>query len=140
MKLLRIAALSLAALIVLLAGFAALFLHNQQRIVSFILRNIRERSGVEIYVDSSRLVFRSHLLVVLEHPVIRTEQHEIVRMEEMRAALNYNAIIFHLGLPLYSITAVSPVVTLPPSDVASAGSSVPQLNPETLGQAMEQLY
>jgi len=140
MKLLRIAALSLAALIVLLAGFAALFLHNQQRIVSFILRNIRERTGVEIYVDSSRLAFRSHLLVVLEHPVIRTEQHEIVRMEEMRAALNYNAIIFHLGLPLYSITFVSPVVTLPPGEAANAGSNVPQLNIESLGQTMELLY
>lgn len=113
MKVLRIAGLALLALALVLSGTVAYVMSNQDRVVSYVLDQVRERTGLEIAFTSAHFHFRSHLALDLEHPEVVHGGHQMVKVADVRALISYHSIFFTHGMPLYAITLNRPDITVP---------------------------
>jgi len=112
MRLLRIAAVLAAALLVVIGGCALLAYLNQGRIVAYVLNGVQRRSGIRIEPRSSHIELRSHLVVVLEHPRVFLPSGETITLSRIRAVLNYHLIIAGHGLPVYTLEFDQPAIRL----------------------------
>jgi AsmA-like C-terminal region len=113
MRLVRIAAFTALAVVIVIGGSAALIAFNQDRIVAYVLASVRTRTGVEIIPRASSVHLGTHLVVVLDQPQVLDNGHEIVKLKSIRALISYHRIFTGTGLPLYRLTATSPEITLP---------------------------
>ncbi len=112
-RLLRIAAIGAAALVLLLAGLVGALYLNQQRLVAAVLQTVRQRTGVGIVPQSAELEVSDHLVVVLHHPRVRSGNRELMSFEEIKAVIDYHAIFFSRGLPLQELTLKGPSLRAP---------------------------
>jgi AsmA-like C-terminal region len=128
MRLVRAAAIALLSLATLLLIAVAIALHNQTRLIRAVLQHIQERSGYQIVTTDSWLHFGTHLSVVLEHPSIQHEGHELVRSERVRVYLSYHALIWSNGLPLRSLVIVRPELRIPVTAGMIGAQALPRPN------------
>lgn len=112
MRLLRIAAVLAAALLLVLVGCVLLAYLNQGRIVAYVLDGVQKRSGIRIEPRSSHIELQSHLVVVLEHPRVFLPRGETITFSRIRAVLNYHLIIVGHGLPVYTLEFDQPAIRL----------------------------
>ncbi len=129
MKLVRIAVGLVLVLALVAAGCAGLLLYNQQRLVAAVLREVSRRTGVEIASETSRLEFRSHLIVILERPRVVAQAREVATMARLRAAVSYHSILFTHGLPLYALTLEHPALRLPFDAPKNAAPGILRVQP-----------
>ncbi len=129
-KLLRIAAL-LTALLVIIAGGLSLFVYrNQDRLVKLMLARVDAGTGLHIAIASSSLEFRSHLVVLLEEPRIFRGGIEVARLKRVVARVSYHNLIYRQGLPLRALRAEQPVLTVPADALAGGAAVIPRLDNE----------
>ncbi len=112
MRLLRIAAVLAAALLLILGGCALLAYLNQGRIVAYVLDGVQSRSGIRIEPRASHIELRSHLVVVLDHPQVFLPTGETITLSQIRAVVNYHLILAGQGLPLYTLQLDRPSIRL----------------------------
>ena len=138
-RLVRIAALVALLFLVIVGGLAALIAFNQERIVTYVLASVRKRTGVDILPRTSSVHLGPHLIVILDEPQVVAEGREVVRLKSLRAIISYHSILTSTGLPLYSLSARDPEITLPvpPSDVGAV--PVPRPAPQTIETLRETL-
>ncbi|MBV8772992.1 MAG: hypothetical protein JO166_11790, partial [Deltaproteobacteria bacterium] len=100
MKLLRV--LISGLLLVLAAVGASLWYAAQHanQLVSLILAQIGERTGIVIETSSIRLGFGTRLVVVLEGARVVVNHRETARLNNIRAVFSYSALLRRTGLPL----------------------------------------
>ena len=132
MRLARIAALLGVLALVLIAGSAALIAFNQSRIVVYVLASVRNRTGVDIIPHSSSVHLSTHLIVVLDHPQVIANGHEIVKLKSLKAIISYHSIFTATGLPLYRLTAINPEITLPVEPSKAYTIPVPRPGPQVI--------
>jgi AsmA-like C-terminal region len=127
MRFVRITALALAVILIIGAAMAVLLVHNQDRLVALVLDRIGTRTGIGILPTSSRLAFRSHLVVVLERPKVVMGGKEIVRLERVRALISYHALVFTHGLPLYALALDRPQLAMTEGTASLSSALQPRL-------------
>jgi hypothetical protein len=98
MRLVRIAAFTALAVVIVIGGSAALIAFNQDRIVAYVLASVRTRTGVEIIPRASSVHLGTHLVVVLDQPQVLDNGHEIVKLKSIRALISYHRIFTGTGL------------------------------------------
>src|SRR5208282_546042 len=140
MRLVRIAALCALIVAVVLGGAAALIAANQSRIVGYVLASIRNRTGVDIIPRASSVHLGTHLTVVLDHPRVIANGHEIVKLKSLRALVSYHSILVSTGLPLYRLTATNPEITLPVASSAAAAVPMPRPGAQTISALQDVLH
>ncbi len=113
MRLLRIAAVLAAALLLVLCGCAFVAYLYQGRIIAYVLDGVQARSGIRIEPRSSRIEFRNHLVVVLDRPQVSLPTGETISLTRLRAVLNYHLIIFRRALPIRALVLDRPAIRLP---------------------------
>ncbi len=139
MRLVRIAALCALIVAVVLGGAAALIAVNQSRIVGYVLASVRNRTGVDIIPRASSVHLGTHLTVVLDHPRVIANGHEIVKLKSLRALVSYHSILVSSGLPLYRLTATTPEITLPVASSDATAVSVPRPGRQTISALQDVL-
>ena len=139
MRLVRIAAFTALAVVIVIGGSAALIAFNQDRIVAYVLASVRTRTGVEIIPRASSVHLGTHLVVVLDQPQVLDNGHEIVKLKSIRALISYHRIFTGTGLPLYRLTATSPEITLPVTATNTAAIALPRPGTPTIDALEEAL-
>jgi len=124
---------------VVLGGLAAVIAVNQSRIVVYVLASVRNRTGVDIVPRASSVHLGTHLIVVLDHPRVIANGHEIVKLKSIRALVSYHSILFSSGLPLYRLTATSPEITLPVASSDATAVPVPRPGRQTISALQDVL-
>jgi AsmA-like C-terminal region len=135
MKALRIVGLALLVVALLIGGVAAFLMSNQDRVVRYVLEQVRARTGLQIAVANARIRFQSHLVVELDEPTVLSGEHELVKVSSARAVISYHSILFTHGLPLYALVLVQPDITVPVNPGAIASAPLPRPGVEAV-QAM----
>jgi AsmA-like C-terminal region len=110
---LRILIASLCLVIIVAGGTAAIALHNQARLIQLVLARIHAETGYNIIPTGARLIFRNHLVVLLEKPTIYFNGIEVARVDALRAVIRYHTILSTNGLPLYKLALDHPQVRAP---------------------------
>ena len=140
MRLVRIVALSALILAIVIGGSAALIAFNQARVVVYVLASVRNRTGVDIIPQSSSVHLGTHLIVVLDHPQVIDNGHEIVKLKSLRAIVSYHSLFTGTGLPLYRLTAISPEITLPVNSGNTAAIAFPRPGAPTIDALQSALH
>jgi AsmA-like C-terminal region len=138
-KLLRIAVLVTAVLVIIAGGLGLLIYRNQDRLVRLMLSRVDAGTGMHIEIAGSSLEFRSHLMVLLDEPRIFRDGVEVARLKRVTASVSYHNLIYKQGLPLRALRAEQPVLTLPPETLAGGATAIPRLDEElrkTVAQAL----
>ncbi len=140
MRLLRIAALAALVLTIVIGGSAVLIAFNQARIVVYVLASVHNRTGVEIIPRSSSVHLGPHLIVVLDHPQVLSDGHEIVKLQSLTAVISYHSIFTSTGLPLYRLTATNPEIILPIASGNAAALPIPRPGTPTIDALQDALH
>lgn len=138
-RLARIAAILALVFLVVVGGSAALIAFNQERVVTYVLASVRKRTGVDIIPRTSSAHLGPHLIVVLDEPQVVANGREIVRLKSLRVAISYHSIFTSTGLPLYSLSARYPEITLPVPSSDVGAVPVPRPAPQTIDTLREAL-
>lgn len=131
----RIFRILMAALLLALVGAGAVAwyaIHNQARLVEIALAAIDERTGLEITPASSRLIFRNHLVVLLEHPRVMMGGREVARLADIRAVISYHALLYQNGLPLYALMLDRANLQVPRDATNVSVAGLPRLDLQTV--------
>jgi hypothetical protein len=138
-RLTRIAAILALVFLVVVGGSAALIAFNQERVVTYVLASVRKRTGVDIIPRTSSAHLGPHLIVVLDEPQVVADGREIVRLKSLRVTISYHSIFTSTGLPLYSLSARDPEITLPVPSSDVGAVPVPRPAPQTIDTLREAL-
>ncbi len=126
MRFLRVL-LAIVLVIVILTGVAVVAaFHNQPALVAVVLARINAGTGLEIRPARTRLRFGGHLDVLLERPTVYFHGHEVARLDDLRAIVNYHAIFAGNGLPLHSLELDRPIVRMPASAAGVTPHGLPK--------------
>jgi hypothetical protein len=115
MKVFRILSAVLMVIVIVVGIAAIVAWRNQDRIIKLVLARVQAQTGYKIVPQSSRLAFRSHLVVLLEKPHIYFNGVEVAKVDDVRAVIAFHAIFTSNGLPLYAIAMDHPQVRIPAS-------------------------
>ncbi len=130
MRLLRVL-LAGVLVVVILAGVAVeVALRNQARIVGLVLARISAGTGLEIRPAHTGVRFGGHLNILLERPTVLYHGHQVATLDDLRAVVNYHAIIVGSGLPLHSLALDRPVVRMPASAAGVTPKGLPRPDPQ----------
>src|SRR5215469_13997016 len=103
MKLVRVLA---GALLLSLAAIGAALWYAtryQNQLVSLILTQLAQRTGLQIQPSAARLGLGARLVVVLNDSRVMIDHREIARLGVIRAVFSYWALLHRTGLPLYAL-------------------------------------
>src|SRR2546428_5315471 len=103
MRIFRILMAALLLALIGAGGVAWYAFHNQARLVGIALAAINQRTGLDITPANSRLIFRNHLVVLLENPRVMMGGREVAHLADIRAVVSYRALLSRNGLPLYAL-------------------------------------
>jgi hypothetical protein len=132
MKALRIAGTALLVVVLLAGATAAILMSNQDRVVRYVLEQVRDRTGLQIAFANVQLHFQNHLVVDLDQPTVVSGGHELVRVSSVRAVINYHSLLFTNGMPLHSLVLERPDITVPVNPGAIASTPLPQPGVEAI--------
>ncbi|HZP46442.1 MAG TPA: AsmA-like C-terminal region-containing protein [Candidatus Binataceae bacterium] len=118
MRAVRLLLYAVALLAMVIASAFMLAIRNEDRIAGLILARIHDRTGVDVRVSRTRLGISSKLVVILEHPEIFADGHQVARLTDIRAVLSFSAILRNHGLPVERLVLDQPVILLPPAQVS----------------------
>jgi hypothetical protein len=135
MKALRIVGIALLFVALLLSTAAAVLMSNQDRVVRYVLAQVRERTGLQIAFASAHIHFQSHLVIELDEPTVVSGARELVKVSSARAVVSYHSILFTQGMPLYSLVLEHPDITVPVNPGAITSAPLPRPGVEAI-QAM----
>lgn len=127
-KLLRIAALLIAVLVIIAGGLGFVIYRNRDRLVTLMLARVDASTGLHIAIAGSHLELRSHLVVMLDEPRIFRQGVEVARLQSVAAWLSYHNLIYSQGLPLHLLRAEQPVLTVPADELAGGAAAIPRLD------------
>ncbi|MHB8384048.1 MAG: hypothetical protein ACYDC3_17100 [Candidatus Binataceae bacterium] len=125
MRILRLAATVLSAIVILLAAGAVVVYVNRARLVNATLAAVKNRTGLEIAAATSHVYLRDHLVIELDEPRVVSGSHELVKLSRVRATISYHALIFSRGMPLAGLTLDSPDITVPMSSTGFGSVPLP---------------
>jgi hypothetical protein len=132
MRLLRFLLLGLV-LIAAVCGLAARYaITNQTKLVQLALSEISEGTGFNVLVGSTKVSFRRHLVVVLQHPIILAGQRELMRLDAIRVIITYHSLLHSNGLPLYTIVLDHPDVHIPSAAIQAAAGGIPRIDAQAI--------
>jgi len=127
-KLLRIAALLIAALVIIAGGLGLVVYHNRHRLVTLMLARVDSSTGLRIAIAGSHLELRSHLVVILDEPRIFRQGIEVARLRRVTAWLSYHNLIHAQGLPLHLLRVEQPILNVPADELAGGTAAIPRLD------------
>ena len=127
MKILRLAAIFLLVLGTLLGGAVLALLANKDRLMQIVLQGVEERTGYRITTGPTHIRLSSHLILEFNHPEISREGRQILKIDTLRAVVNYHSIVFSRGMPLYSLVLVRPEIQLPQGVAFAARIPLPRV-------------
>lgn len=127
-KLLRIAALLTVVLAFIAGGLSLVVYRNRDRLVKLMLARVDASTGLHIVIAGSSLELRSHLVVFLEEPRVFRNGIEVVRLKRVVAWVSYHNLIHTQGLPLRTLQAEQPVLTVPADALAGGAAAIPRLD------------
>ena len=130
MRAVRLTAYTLLILTAALVTAVVVIARNQRQIAEFALAQIHDRTGLEIQITGTRMGFGTHLTVVLANPRVVYSGKELARLDDIRAALSYRAIVHNYGLPLYRLTLDHPRIKLPVHQADVTVGGIPRLDPK----------
>lgn len=139
MKILRLAAIILLVLGTLLGGAVLALLANKDRLMQVVLQGVEERTGYHITTGPTHIRLSSHLILEFEHPEISREGRQILKIDSLRAVVNYHSIVFSRGMPLYSLVLVRPEIQLPQGVAFAARIPLPRIGTELAGTIIKLL-
>ncbi len=113
-------------------GVAWYAIHNQARLVGIALAAIDERTGLSITPANSRLIFRNHLVVLLEHPRVTMGGREVAHLADIRAVVSYHALLYQNGLPLYALILDRANLQVPEGATNVSVAGLPRLDVQTV--------
>ena len=105
---------------------------NRDQLARLVLSRINESTGFDIMVTGTRVSFRRHLVIVLEHPRISMGHRELARLETIRAIITYHSLVHTNGLPLYSLILDRPEVHIPATTAETSAAGVPRLDAQAI--------
>ena len=132
MRLFRFVILGLALVGIACAVVVGYAFRNRNQLAQLVLSRINQSSGYNIVVSGTRVSFRRHLVVVLEHPRIRMGQLELARLETIRAIITYRSLVHTNGLPLYSLILDHPQVHIPATIAETGAAGIPRLDSKAI--------
>jgi hypothetical protein len=127
-KLLRIAVLLTALLVIIAGGLSLLVYRNRDRLVRLMLARVDAATGTHIAIAGSSVELRSHLVVLLDQPRIFRDGVEVAHLKRLVAWVSYHNLIYSQGLPLRFLRAEQPVLTVPADMLAGGAAAIPRLD------------
>ena len=103
MKVLRVLASGLLLVLAAAGGGLWYVARHQNQLVSFVLAQVGQRTGLRIETSGTRLGIGARLVVVLEGPRVLIDHHEAAQLGAVRAVFSYWALLHRTGLPLYAL-------------------------------------
>lgn len=128
MRLFRFLMLGLVVTGMVCAVAVGYAVRNQTQLARLVLSRINQSTGFNILISGTRVSFRRHLVVVLEHPKILMGQRELARLETIRAIITYHSLLHSDGLPLYSLVLDRADVHIPVTTAEASAPRIPRLD------------
>ncbi len=112
LRFVRFLALAVLSVVVITGLLAIGALLNRDRLIRSALATVRARTGFEIVPAGATLAFRSHLVIILDHPRLMDGNREVARADHAEAQVSYSALIHENGLPLARLILLRPQVVV----------------------------
>jgi hypothetical protein len=112
MKFLRLLASSFFLLLAAICAALWYAARNEAQLVKLILAQLATRTGLQVETSGTRLGLGARLVIVLEQPRVRIDQHEIARLGSARAVFSYWTLLHRHGLPLYALALDGGTITI----------------------------